>query len=151
MPKVLPPLCHVSRSGVGIVLGKKTSGNIGLQMPILAYRLLIFLSVIFSIRDLGWTFKDHQVQPLCHVLNKKMLLRALSKLTLNVSRDGAVTNSLGILCQYFTTTIIKKLLLTWMFHQPELFVCSEVVLVLKLILFFSSLSSELMRKSAVGC
>ena len=42
------------------------------------------------------------------IFKKSRLLRAQSKLTLNVSRDGACTTSLGILCQCFTTLIVKK-------------------------------------------
>ncbi|KAK4830027.1 LOW QUALITY PROTEIN: hypothetical protein QYF61_008365 [Mycteria americana] len=61
------------------------------------------------------TFKGHLVQPLPamsrDIFSWIRLLRAPSNLTLNVSRDGASTTSLGNLCQCFTTLIIKYVLL----------------------------------------
>jgi len=45
------------------------------------------------------------------IFNQTRLLRALSNLALNVSRDGASTASLGNLFQCFTTLIVKKFFL----------------------------------------
>jgi len=57
------------------------------------------------------TFKGHLVQLLCNEcthLQPHQVLRALFSMTLNVSRDEALTTSLGNLCQCFTTLIVKK-------------------------------------------
>jgi len=48
------------------------------------------------------------------IFNSVRLLRALSNLTLNVSRDGASTTSLGTLAQCFITLIVKNFcLISW--------------------------------------
>lgn len=56
------------------------------------------------------TFKGHQVQPSCHDqghLQPHQLLRALSKLNLKVSRDGAATtSSLFLHCSQLTVVHI---------------------------------------------
>jgi len=54
-------------------------------------------------RDLG----GHLVQS--DIINQTRLLRAPSNLALDVSRDGALTTSLGNLGEGFTTFIIKNL------------------------------------------
>ena len=48
------------------------------------------------------------------------VLRALSSLTLNVSRDGASTTSLGNLFQGFTTLMVKNFLLISSLNLPSL-------------------------------
>jgi len=45
------------------------------------------------------------------IFNSIKLLRALSSLALNASRDGASTTSLGNPFEYFTTLIVKNLFL----------------------------------------
>ncbi|KAK4815356.1 hypothetical protein QYF61_001344 [Mycteria americana] len=52
--------------------------------------------------------------------NFRTILRAPSSLTLNVSRDGAPTTSLGNLCQCFTTVIVKKFFLISSLNLPSL-------------------------------
>jgi len=57
------------------------------------------------------TFRGHLAQPpavISDIFNYIGLLRAPSKLDLNVSRDGASTTSLGNLSQCFTTLIVKN-------------------------------------------
>jgi len=74
------------------------------------HRIKSFVSIIER-SGLEGTFQGHPVQPSCTeqgIFNQIRLLRALSNLTLNVSRDGASTASLGNLCQGFTTLSIKK-------------------------------------------
>jgi len=61
--------------------------------------------------ELEGTFKGHLVQLPCNEqghLQLDQVLRALSSLTLNVSRNGASPTSLGNLFQCFTTLLIKK-------------------------------------------
>jgi len=57
------------------------------------------------------TFQGHPVQPPCTeqgIFNQIRLLRAPSNLTLNVSRDGASTTSMGNPCQGLTILIVKN-------------------------------------------
>ena len=46
------------------------------------------------------------------------MLRAWCSLTLNVSRDGAATSSLGSLCWCFTTFIVKNIFLIFNLNLP---------------------------------
>ena len=64
---------------------------------------------------MGWKGPLKVIQsnpPAVSIFNYIRLLRALSNLTLNVSRDGASTSSLGNLCQRFTTLTVKNFFLT---------------------------------------
>jgi len=61
------------------------------------------------------TFKGHLAQPPAvsrDIFNQIRLLRAPSNLTLNISRDGAATTSLGSPFQCFTTLTVKNFFLT---------------------------------------
>jgi len=69
------------------------------------------------------TFKGHLVQPSAisrDIFNWIRLLRALSSLTLNVSRDGASTTSLGNLGQCLTTLSVKNFSLLSSVNLPSL-------------------------------
>ena len=67
--------------------------------------------IIIECLGLEGTYRGHLVQPdpvmSRDIFNKIRLLRAQSNLTLNVSRDGTSTTSLGNLFQCFTTLIVK--------------------------------------------
>jgi len=68
------------------------------------------------------TFRGHLVQPPAmsrDIFNQTRLLRAPSNLTLNVSRDGALTTSLGNICQGFTTLMVKNFLLISSVNLPS--------------------------------
>ena len=54
------------------------------------------------------------------IINSTRLLRALSNLILNVSRDGASTTSLGNMCHRFTTLIVKNFFLLSSLNLPSL-------------------------------
>jgi len=54
------------------------------------------------------------------IFNQTRLLRALSNLALNVSKDEASTTSLGNLCQCFITLIIKNFFLISSLNLPSL-------------------------------
>jgi len=53
------------------------------------------------------------------IFNQTRLLRALSNLTLNVSRDGALTTSLSNLFQCFTTFMVKNVFLVSSLSLPS--------------------------------
>jgi len=64
--------------------------------------------------ELDGNRKGHLKQLPCNEqghLQQIRMLRALSSLTLNVSRDRASTTSLGHLCQCLTTLTVKNFLL----------------------------------------
>ncbi|KAK4814468.1 hypothetical protein QYF61_018986 [Mycteria americana] len=74
--------------------------------------------------ELEGTFTGHLVQLPCKsredIFNKIRLLRAPSNLTLNVSRDGASTTSLGNLFQCLTTLMVKNFFLKSSLNLPSL-------------------------------
>ena len=72
-----------------------------------------FIRIIESF-ELEWTLKGHLVQLPCKEQGRIQLdqvLRAPSNLTLNASRDGAATTSLGNLFQSLTTLTVKTFFL----------------------------------------
>ncbi|KAK4819472.1 LOW QUALITY PROTEIN: hypothetical protein QYF61_004698 [Mycteria americana] len=74
----------------------------------------------------------------------KLLLRAPSNLTLNVSRDGASTTSLGNLFQCFTTLIVKNFFLQSSLNLPSLSL-KLLLLVLSQQALLKSLSPSLLE------
>jgi len=55
-----------------------------------------------------------------NIFNQTRLLRALSNLAVNVSRDGASTASLGNLFQCFTSLTVKNFFLISNLNLPSL-------------------------------
>jgi len=78
---------------------------------------------IRELPGLEGTFKGHLVQPPASmsrdIFNQTRLLRALSNLTLNVSRDGESTTSLGNLCQCFIALSVKNFFLVSNLNLPS--------------------------------
>ena len=69
---------------------------------------------IITLFELEGTLKGHLVLLTCNEkghIQIDQVLRALSSLTLDVSRGGASTTSLGNLCQCLTTLTVKNLVL----------------------------------------
>ena len=65
--------------------------------------------------ELEGIIKDQLIQPPCNDpghLQLDLVLRALSSLTLNVSKDGAPTTSLGNLFQCLITLTVKYFLIS---------------------------------------
>ena len=81
-------------------------------------------SRIVEQNHLSWKGSLKVVQSSSPAMNKDTysqirVLRACSNLTLNVSRDGASTNSLGNLCLCFTTLIVKNFFLISSLSLPS--------------------------------
>ena len=77
------------------------------------------LTELFQLKG---TFKGHLLQPLA--MNRDTyisvrLLKALSSLILNVSKDRASTTSLGNLFQCLTTLIVKNFFITFNLNLPS--------------------------------
>ncbi|KAK4828550.1 hypothetical protein QYF61_027519 [Mycteria americana] len=68
--------------------------------------------------NLGY-LKSHHPAMSKDIFNSIRLLRAPSNLTLNVSRDGASTTSLGNMFQCFTTLILKNVVLISSLNLPS--------------------------------
>ena len=93
----------------------------GLSIHLIKHIIRDFNRIIECFRLEG-AFRGHLVQPLCSEqgqFNYIRLLRDPSNLTLNVSRDGASTTSLGNLFQCFTTLSVKNAFLISSLNLPS--------------------------------
>jgi len=83
---------------------------------------VLYIHRIIGSLELKKTLKCHLLQPSCNEqghLHLEQVLRAPSRLTLNVSRRRSSTTSLGNLCQCLTILIVKNFFLTFNLKLPS--------------------------------